>query len=335
MRLTGARLKVGLAPEIVQLAEGSGHGNTWRNVLAELRFVNNVKLVRRGRADVWLASGHEPPPVGRPLVVQVHEASWGIPALREFLDDDFVHGIEASTREAVAAADDVITPSRAAADQVIAAYPIASDRVHAIAHGVDHALFHPGLSGGRERVGAPYILTVATLHPRKNLAAVREAAAALARAGLPHVLVIVGNPAPDTRAAQFEREATAPLPDHPGRIVHLHSLAPSQLAAVMGGAELFCLPSYFEGFGLPALEAMAAGTPVIVSDRGALPEVVGNGGLVVAPDPPAVSEAVQQVLREPELAEQMRGAAVRRASAFSWSRTAASWLAVLEQAAQR
>ena len=66
--------------------------------------------------------------------------------------------------------------------------------------------------------------------------------------------------------------------------MHLRGLAEPELAAVIAGAAVLCLPSWFEGFGLPALEAIACGVPVVVSDRGALPEVVGDAGLIVSPD---------------------------------------------------
>jgi glycosyltransferase involved in cell wall biosynthesis len=101
----------------------------------------------------------------------------------------------------------------------------------------------------------------------------------------------------------------------------------------MAGTDVFCLPSLFEGFGLPALESMACGAPVVVSDRGALPEVVDDAGLVVSPDPVAVSSAVRRVLTDEGLAERLRAAALARASQFSWRRTATGWLEVLKSAA--
>src|SRR5581483_3003422 len=101
----------------------------------------------------------------------------------------------------------------------------------------------------------------------------------------------------------------------------LRGIPPRDLAALMGGADVFCLPSVFEGFGLPALEAMACGAPVIVSDRGALPEVVGDAGIICSTEPAEVSAAVARVIAEPELAERMRQAAIERAAGFSWART--------------
>jgi glycosyltransferase involved in cell wall biosynthesis len=289
--------------------------------------------VTRGRADVWLASGHEQPPDGRPLVVEVHEAAWGDPSLRALLDPGFAAQMDATTKAALAASAAVITLSQAARAQVIETYGRPPHEVKAVHLGVDRELFHPGLRGGQSRVGGPYVLFVGVAHPRKNFAAVRQAVADLAAVGLPHKLAIVGNPAPDPRAAQFIAEAVGELPDHPGRIAAFRDLPEGELAALMAGADVLCLPSLFEGFGLPVIEAMACGTPVVVSDRGALPEVVGDAGLVVPPDPAAVSEAVHRVVTDRSLADRLRRASTERAATFTWQRTAAGWADVLRSVA--
>jgi glycosyltransferase involved in cell wall biosynthesis len=292
----------------------------------------SVRLVERGRADVWLASATEPIPDGRPLVVQLHEVGWRNAALREFLTPAFAAHLEAHTSASLAAASRVITPSEVSRAQVLQAYGVPSDRVHAIHHGVDHDLFRPDVPGGRELVGAPYVLFVGVLHPRKNLDAVRAAVPGLARLGLPHILAVVGNP-PADRTEPSDPEAQLQLPSLPGRIRLLRQLGDRDLVALMSGACAFCLPSFFEGFGLPALEAMACGAPVIVSNRGALPEVVGDAALVVEPDPAEVAEALRRVLTDEPLARRLRRAGVRRAAGFDWRKTAEGWLEVLRMAA--
>ncbi|HWE32332.1 MAG TPA: glycosyltransferase family 1 protein [Solirubrobacteraceae bacterium] len=329
----GKRLRVGLAPGLAQLDPGTGHGKMWSSVLPELHKLGGVKLVDRGRADVWLASAHEPPPDGRPLVVQAHEAAWREPELRAILHPDFATALDTVTGATLAQAAAVIAPSDASRAQISAAYSFPLERVHSVHHGVDHRLFRPGLAGGRELAGGPYVLFVGVLHPRKNIDAVRRAVGDLASRGLPHILVIVGGPAPLPDAPEFEQAARAELPGHPNRVLALRGVPAGELAALMGGADAFCLPSVFEGFGLPALEAMACGAPVIVSDRGALPEVVDGAGLICSTDPAEVSAAVARVITEPELASQMRRAAIERAAGFSWARTAAGWLSVLRDSA--
>src|SRR4051812_25929328 len=330
-----ARLRIGLGPGASGMVAGTGEGTVWTNVLAAMQGLDDVDLARRGRCDAWLASGHVDPPRHRPLVVQVHEAGWEDPVLGPMLDSDFARQIAASTRASVAAASRVITPSRAARQQVIETYGIAPDCVHAVHHGVDHDLFRPGLEGGRELVGGRYVLTVAVIHPRKNLSALGRAIARLGEGHTEAMLAIVGNPARDRAdPSVLERELEADLAVLGQRVVRFRNVDDRTLAVLMAEADAFCLPSLFEGFGLPALEAMASGVPVIVSNRGALPEVVGEGGLIVEPDEAAIADALARVLGDRELAEALRAAASERARQFSWERTAAGWLEALLAASQ-
>jgi glycosyltransferase involved in cell wall biosynthesis len=105
-----------------------------------------------------------------------------------------------------------------------------------------------------------------------------------------------------------------------------------ELAALMAGADVYCLPSLYEGFGITVLEAMACGAAVVVSDRGSLPEVVGEAGVVVAPQAQPLAAALEALLRDPQRRHRLGAAAVQRAAGFSWARCAESWLEVLLQA---
>jgi glycosyltransferase involved in cell wall biosynthesis len=327
-----AKLRVGVVADLAGAAPDTGHGTVWHSVLGELRSIPSVRLVTRGRADVWLSSATSAPPDGGPLVVQVHEVGWHDAVLRSFLEPSFAEHMEALTADALAAASLVITPSEASRAQVIDAYAWAPDRVRAIPHGVDHHRFRPGLSGGQARIGAPYVLFVGVLHPRKNLGAVRSAMAGLVADGMPHVLAAVANSPPD-RAEPQDLESQLQLEEMPGRVRLLRRVSDRDLAVLMAGADAFCLPSFFEGFGLPALEAMACGAPVIVSDRGALPEVVGAAGLIIDTDPAAVEEGLRRVLTDTQLARRLRDDGIQRAAQFDWRKTAEGWLEVLRMAA--
>jgi glycosyltransferase involved in cell wall biosynthesis len=333
-RRAPAALRVGLGPGALGGIPGTGDGTVWAKLVEALRARDDVELAERGRCDVWLASGHAEPPPGRPLVVQVHEVSWEDPALAPFLGGDFATQIAAATRASVEAAAAVIVPSQVARRQVIDAYGVPPERVHAVHHGVDHQLFRPGVAGGRELVGRPYVLSVAVIHPRKNLGVLARAVARLGGGEDEPALAIVGNPARDRPdPAALERELDEDLRPLGRRAVRLRDVGDRELAALMAGADAFCLPSLFEGFGLPALEALASGVPVIVSDRGALPEVVGPGGLVVEPAEEAIAAALADVLGNPERARALRAGAVERARAFSWERTAEGWIEALRAAA--
>ncbi len=180
----------------------------------------------------------------------------------------------------------------------------------------------------------PYVLFAATLHPRKNLHAVRAAMGILVDSGFPHALAIVAGPPPDRlEFSELDRAADAPLPEAPGRIARIRRPSQAQLAALMAGADAFCLPSFSEGFGLTVLEAMACGAPVVVSNRGSLPEVVGEAGITVEPTPEGVAEGLRRVLSDDARAGRMRVKGRAWAEMFPWSRTVDGWMSVLELAA--
>jgi glycosyltransferase involved in cell wall biosynthesis len=346
-----ARLRIGVTPALLAMAPAGGHGKVWHRMLAALR--ERARLValdapgrvarRRRRVDVVLADGHdELPRTDVPVVVAIHEVGWRSPQLRALLNPEFLAGIEHRTELAVREAVHVLTPSQCSRRDVLELYGCDGGRVHVVSYGVD-PVFAPTAAGGAELVAgtrgreapAPYVLYAAILHPRKNLAALREAMTALAADGFPHLLVVAGRPAPDgSDVAALARAAGAELPGAPGRVVFMGQPSDGELAGLMAGAAAYCLPSLYEGFGLTALEAMACGTPVVVSDRGALPEVVGAAGLVVAPEPEPIADALRAVLSDPWLARDMGRAGEERSAGFSWERTADGWLRVLQAAAR-
>jgi len=274
--------------------------------------------------------------------VEVHEIGWHDPYLRSFLRPDAAEVIDRATEAAVRQADHVITISESSRQQVLDAYQSDPARLHVVPCGVDLDSFRPGLGGGRGMVAKalggtdrPYVLYAASLHPRKNLCGLREAMGLLVDAGFPHALAIVAGPAPDrVDSSDLDAAAEAPLPEAPGRIARVRRPSEPQLAALMAGADAFCLPSFSEGFGITALEAMACATPVVVSDRGALPEVVGDAGLVVEPTAEGIAAALRLVLTDGTVAGRLRADGRARAEGFPWSRTVDGWLTVLQLAAE-
>ena len=345
------KLRVGVPAHLAAQKGGSGHGNVWRNVLPRLGEGCEL-LVREPAAgvgrhatpDVWLLDqATDLAALGDiPVVGHFHEASWADPELAAFLDPGFREWAQVAGDALAGAAARIVAVSESARREVVAAFGLAPERVHAVHSGVDSEFFHPGNEGGRQLVGRalggeqrPYILYVGVNHPRKNLAALRSAAAGLARRGCEHALALVaGDPADRPDATELRRTAMAELEDAPGRLAWIERPDDRDLAALYAGADAFCLPSFWEGFGLPALEAIASGTPTVVSNRGALPEVVGDAALVVEPDAIAVEEALALVLEDTELARHLAEIGRARALEFTWERTAAGYLEVLEKAAK-
>jgi glycosyltransferase involved in cell wall biosynthesis len=157
---------------------------------------------------------------------------------------------------------------------------------------------------------APYVLTLATEDQRKNLSALAETAAMLRERGIELV-----------RAGDV-RSYFSPDPQAAG-IRSLGYVEDRDLPALYAGARAFVLPSRYEGFGLPCLEAMATGTPVVAANRAALPETCGEAALLIDPDDQAaLARAVSAAAGQEDLRDRFRDAGLRRAALFTWERAA-------------
>ena len=194
------------------------------------------------------------------------------------------------------------------------------ERVSVVAGGVDPA-YAPAADAGRARamlgLARPYVLCVASHTARKNLAALVPAARALAAEGVD--VAVAGGHRP-----QFAAERGL------GGLRLLGHVPDELLPGLYAGAEAFALPSLYEGFGLPVLEAMAAGTPVVAADAAALPQTCGGAALLVAPDGEAFREALTTLLGDYAERERLRAAGLRRAAGFSWDATARGVDALLD-----
>ena len=177
-------------------------------------------------------------------------------------------------------------------------------------------------------VERPYILYVGALESRKNLPRLLEAYAQIRRWSTAWRLVIVG--ARKWKFSPiFETVQRLGLEPH---VTFTGYVADEHLPALYAGADLFAFPSLYEGFGLPVLEAMACGTPVVTSNSSSLPEVAGDAAILVDPySVQEIAQAMRRILADPELAQDLRERGLARAAQFSWERTARETIAVYEK----
>jgi glycosyltransferase involved in cell wall biosynthesis len=212
----------------------------------------------------------------------------------------------------------LLTPSEAVRRELIER-GIAPDRIRAIHHGTG-VLADAIPMALPARTPERYALHVGTVEPRKNVPALLAAWRLLrARRTDPPALVLCGGWGWKAEEVRREIEST----EAEGWLVHLGYVGPGELAALYQGAELVALPSFYEGFGLPAIEALRAGAPLVASDLPVLREVVGDAALYAPPDRPDLwADRIQELLADAGLREEMKRKGIERARAFDWTRAA-------------
>ena len=262
-----------------------------------------------GPVDVIHATGVAVPPRTVPLVVTVHDLSYLVHPEhfsaqgRRF----FRQALELTRRDA-----DLVLCSSEATRRHCEEAGLDPVRLRVVPLGADVAaaseddVARVRAAHGLER---PYVLWVGTLEPRKNLPRLLEA---YARLDTETALVLVG-----PRGWNQELD-----PPHGARL--LGFVPGDDLPPLYAGAAAFCFPSLLEGFGMPVVDAMAQGTPVVTSSGTSTEELAGDAGLVVDPlDVDAIAGALDRVLRDPELAHRLGEAGRARAATYTWERTAA------------
>jgi glycosyltransferase involved in cell wall biosynthesis len=221
----------------------------------------------------------------------------------------------------------VIVPSRHTAGQVERLLGLPAERISICPHGAPNWAPRPSWPD------PGYILFVGTLEPRKNVGGLLRAYELLLGL-LPETpnLVLAGSA---TVAAQPWLEAIS-RPPLAGRVRWVGYLSPERRQATYAGACLLVQPSFEEGFGLTVLEAMSVGVPVVAARRGALPEVLGDAGLLADPEnAEELANAMARLLRDVDLARAAATSGLRRASAFTWDRAAAAAIDAYERAVRR
>jgi glycosyltransferase involved in cell wall biosynthesis len=244
--------------------------------------------------------------------------------------------LDVATRLSVQRATRILVVSEHTRREVIGLLGVAPERVVVTPNAVREHFRPPDpavLEAFRARKGLPerFVLYVGTLEPRKNLTTLLEAYAQVAQRQVTPLLV--GGGKGWLYDAVFQRLEALGLRE---RVHFVGYLDEEELPLWYAAATVFVFPSIYEGFGMPPLEAMACGTPVVASNTSSLPEVVGDAGLTVSPyDPAALAAAISRVLDDADLRQELRERGLRQARAFSWRVTAERTLAAYEAAARR
>jgi glycosyltransferase involved in cell wall biosynthesis len=258
-----------------------------------------------------------PPRRKRPLVVTVHDAvPWTHP---ETLTARGVSWHRSAVERAARTADLLVVPTQAVADELAQHVPITPDRLRVVGHGVSADLTPPEDAEERAvrlQLPARYLLTVATLEPRKGLGVLLAALADPAAPDLP--LLVAGQPG----WGGLDPVAEARRVGLGDRVRVLGRVEDADLAVLLDRATAVVVPSRSEGFGLPLLEAMAAGTPVVASPVPALVEVAGGAALVAADAELAL--ALRRVVEDLPLRAGLIAAGTIRAASYSWDSAAES-----------
>ena len=288
-------------------------------------------LPLRARGRLLWSPVHSGPIAYRNQVVTVHDV---VPLDHpEWLNNRFARWYRWMLPRLIKRARHVIAISEFSRQRIMATTGVPETQISVVTNGVSEA-FRPVSDEQKQamhrRFGldrAPYLLSVGSLEPRKNLLRLLKAwQQALPRLPGDYQLVIAGALG-DPRVF-----ANAGLPQWPDRVRVLGRVDDEWMPALYAAADWFVYLSLYEGFGLPPLEAMACGTPVLVSDIDVMQEVVGNDAVRVSPlDVDAITLALQQITRDTDLRQQRAQGALERARLFSWQQTAEKTCGILNR----
>jgi glycosyltransferase involved in cell wall biosynthesis len=303
-----------------------------KNPLIRIPLSMNLVL-RKEPVDVLLVQYTAPPFAPCKVVSVIHDISYEhIP--ETFRVTERIR-MKLSISQTARSADRVVVPSEYTRQDIIATYKVRSEKVHTVPLAADETFMPITDRAELDRVALKYglepgfILGLGSIQPRKNLVRLIEAYSQLSErcSDIPS-LVLVGK-----KAWLFDESIKAARTLGTDGKVRFTGFAPQEdLPALYTLASCFVYPSYFEGFGIPPLEAMQCGTPVMAGDRTSIPEVVGDAGILVDPfDVSSISNGIERLLFDDQARNEFREKGFQRAATFSWKRTARETLNILEK----
>ncbi len=277
---------------------------------------------------LFLPGSTMPRYVPKKTVITLHDV--GFHRFPQLYKKRQVHIHEAAMREAAKRATRIVTVSEFSGREMAEAYKIDPARIAIIPNGIDHALYHPIADSraveerlARYRIAKPFFLTIGRIEAKKNILNLIKAFTLFkTRRGIgdPHKLVLIGVPGFGYEDIRSAINASSARND----IFELGYVPEADLPHLLNATEALIHPSWYEGFGIPPVIAMASGCPVLSSTAASLPEVIGpDAALYFSPDQPeAMTEAMTRIVSDADKKEALRVAGLERAKKYTWENTA-------------
>jgi glycosyltransferase involved in cell wall biosynthesis len=267
-------------------------------------------------------------PFGKTAVATVHDLAFIV--MPKTVAAETQHDLRSHLPETLFRCERLIAVSDATANDLSDHLGISRRRIHTIHEGLDPCFAAQENPGDLPEVPVPYLLFVSTIEPRKNVIGVLRAFRLLVEWGYQGSLVLVGRWGWHTDEIRRELAGSAVR----SRIFHLDYVDRDKLPALYRKTDALLFPSWLEGFGLPVLEAMACGAPVVTSGLSAMPEVAGPAAVYIDPaSPHSIASAVAALLEDPQHRLRLIEMGRKRAGRFSWERSAESTAQTLREAA--
>ena len=296
--------------------------------------------LRQHRQDVYFFPTSVLPLLYQPAnsVITIHDVAFLF--FPEYFSPALRYWLTLATKIGLARAGKIITVSEATRQDVLTYYDVPPEKVVTIHHGVQSRFrqlddtFKPAIEQTKRSYGIqqPYILCIGTLQRRKNIPRLLQAFYMLKQKyHIPHQLVLIGQRYHDL--PEHEISETIQRLTLNQDVIWPGYIGAEDMPLLLNGAELFVLPSLYEGFGMPLVEAMACGVPVACSNTSSLPEVVGDAGMLFDPDDvDSIASTLHQLVTQKRLLDALQHKGLQRAQKFSWDTCARKTLNVLEEA---
>lgn len=293
-------------------------------------------ILNRSNVDIFHNPDHVLPilPVNAKKIITVHDLSfYKFPGTFPFMKRNYKRAL---TPRSVRLADKIIAVSNSTKDDLVELFGIDRNKIEVVHIGVSEEFVRieddDALEHSRKKLGLPekFVLYLGTIEKRKNLERLIDAFVLASRRGdFPHKLVIAG------KKGWLYKDLLKKIDDNGVKdgIIFASDIKQADLPILYNLADLFVYPSIYEGFGLPVLEAMACGTPVITSNTSSLPEVAGDAAALIDPyNIEEIAHNISELLHDAERRKKMSGMGIERAGSFTWERCARNTMEVYKKA---